>query len=87
MSLAEQLSNPTVPGAGVRAALIRKGINAGQEQMLAFLIERGIVRKSMFGDSFVAVAEYLPEGESTLDWKAIDLPKDLADWQPKGEEN
>lgn len=58
----------------------------GREQVLAFLVQKGVVRESMFGDGFVAVAEYLPEGEDTLDWKAIDLPKDLTAWQPKKEE-
>ena len=84
MTEAQRLAHPELPGVRVRASLIQRGIDAERERLLAFLLEKGIIRESMCGDGFVAVAEYLPEGESTLDWKAIDLPKDLNAWEPKG---
>lgn len=51
----------------------------GRQQMLAYLIEQGIIRESMLG----AYAARLVEDQPAEAWPIIDLPKDLATWQPK----
>lgn len=54
----------------------------GREQMLAFLVQKGVVRESMLG---AYAANTFTDFEDR--WHVIDLPKDLTAWQPKKEEN
>ena len=51
----------------------------GREQVIAFLLERGVIRTSML-DGYVARLADTPADGS---WPIIDLPTDLTAWQPK----
>ena len=73
MSL-EELSNPDVPGAGVRLALLKKGAAHENARLINYLVQKGILRESMFGDSLVARMAETPEHGT---WPIIDLPYDL----------
>jgi hypothetical protein len=54
----------------------------GREQLLAYLIQKGIIRESMIGGYVAHLVETQPDDV----WPRIDLPQDLTAWQPKKEE-
>lgn len=63
-------------------AVYEKYRQEGRQQVLAFLIEQGIIRESMIG-GFVA---HLVETPADNVWPRIDLPQDLTTWKPKEKE-
>lgn len=50
--------------------------NQGRQQVLDYLIEKGIIREAMFFAGFVAMPV---DGEPV----AVDLPSNVDTWQPK----